>query len=265
LPDISLQALKDDGFTLLPSVFSSEEMDSQTASLTEALRRASESVLERQGVVYAARNVLEVWPQTESIWRRQPLFDLLEEVLGNRFGLVRVLYFDKPPEASWSLPWHKDLTVAVRKNHLPSSHFRNPTTKAGVPHVEAHLDLLENMVTARIHLDDMTIANGPIRVMPGSHLSGKAVLYDELKSRTIIAKRGDVLLIRPLVAHCSLPSAANTPGHRRILHLEFAGQPNLHDGYEWHDYLWGKEPCSLTRETSPLRRAQLNQASDLRT
>jgi hypothetical protein len=50
-------------------------------------------------------------------------------------------------------------------------------------------------------------------------------------------KRGDVLVIRPLVAHCSLPSAPDAKRHRRILHLEFAGTPDLPDGYAWHDFI----------------------------
>jgi hypothetical protein len=49
-----------------------------------------------------------------------------------------------------------------------------------------------------------------------------------------------VLLIRPLVAHCSGKSHPDTRRHRRILHLEFAASPHLPDGYAWHDFLPGK-------------------------
>ena len=41
---------------------------------------------------------------------------------------------------------------------------------------------------------------------------------------TLFADRGDVVLIRPLLAHCSNRSFPNTNCHRRILHLEFAGR-----------------------------------------
>src|SRR6266404_493411 len=99
--------------------------------------------------------------------------EAMAAVLGPDFGLVRVLFFDKPPGGSWSLPAHKDLTIAVRDNRLPSRHFRNPTRKAGVPHVEAPRELLDKMLTARIHLDDVTAENGPLKVIPGSHRLGK--------------------------------------------------------------------------------------------
>ena len=46
------------------------------------------------------------------------LASALQTALGPGLGLVRVLYFDKPPGQSWALPWHKDLTIAVRANRL---------------------------------------------------------------------------------------------------------------------------------------------------
>ena len=152
------------------------------------------------------------------MWRQPPLPELLEAVLGLGCGLVRGLFFDKPPERSWSLPWHKDLTIAVRDNRLPSRLFRKPTTKAGVPHVEAPREVLEAMLTVRIHLDDVTEENGPLFVVPGSHRTGKALALGGERPQGVFVLQGDVLVIRPLVAHSSGNSYAGTNRHRRILH-----------------------------------------------
>jgi ectoine hydroxylase-related dioxygenase (phytanoyl-CoA dioxygenase family) len=95
------------------------------------------------------------------------------------------------------------------------------------------------MLVARIHLDDVTGENGPMMVIPGSHLGGKVCSLDESKRRPALARRGDILLIRPLVEHNSLPSKPGCHSHRRILHLEFAGSLELADGYEWHDFIPG--------------------------
>ena len=191
----------------------------------------------QSGGVYGARNVLELWPPVRQLWRQPPLGSVLEELLGSELGLVRVLYFDKPPGQSWSLPWHKDMTIAVRNNRLPSAHFSKPTRKAGVPHVEAPLAILENMITARIHLDEVTEENGPLKVIPGSHHTGKKLVLGEVPPVSIHANRGDVLLMWPLLAHCSGRSHPETLRHRRILHLEFAARPELPEVYEWHDFV----------------------------
>jgi hypothetical protein len=240
MQDQRLQAIEREGFAIVPGVFAPARVDAICHELRVALdiREEATSVRSRDGNVYAARNIVTLWPAAAELWRSPPLPDLLAAVLGHKFGLVRVLYFDKPPEQTWSLPWHKDMTVAVRDNRLPSTRFARPTRKAGVPHVEAPRDLLETMLTARLHLDDVTEENGPLQVMPGSHQSGKKLdLFGE--PRSILARRGDVLLMRPLLAHSSLPSQAGTNRHRRILHLEFAGQANLPDGYAWHDFIPG--------------------------
>src|SRR5262249_47433670 len=145
------------------------------------------------GAVYAARNVLGLWPEVARVWKKPSLAQALQAALGPELGLVRVLYFDKPPGQSWALPWHQDLTVAVRDNRCGGRAFRRPTTKAGVPHVEAPVEVLEHMLTARVHLDEVTRENGPLKVVAGSHHSGKTLALDDAGVRTLCCAAGDVL------------------------------------------------------------------------
>jgi hypothetical protein len=44
-----------------------------------------------------------------------------------------------------------------------------------------------------------------------------------------------VLLVRPLVTHCSRKSRSNNL-RRRVIHLEFASAEPLPEGYEWHEF-----------------------------
>jgi hypothetical protein len=239
MPDIEHYSgrVNADGFALVPAVFPGPQVDEILDGLTAALSGEGGTIRSQEGRVYAARNVLALWPPAAGVWRRPPLPELLAALLGPAFGLVRALYFDKPPEQTWALPWHKDLTIAVRDNRLPSARFGKPTRKAGVPHIEAPVEVLERMLTARIHLDEVTEENGPLRVVPGSHRSGERLTLDERQPQSVLAGRGDVLLIRPLVAHCSNRSRPGTGRHRRILHLEFAASAELPDGYTWHTFI----------------------------
>jgi ectoine hydroxylase-related dioxygenase (phytanoyl-CoA dioxygenase family) len=74
-------------------------------------------------------------------------------------------------------------------------------TKAGVPHFIASDDFLRQMLTLRIHLDEVTDENGPLRVIRGSHVSSKSEAVGVEEAVTIYAKPGDVLI------------AANTSSH----------------------------------------------------
>lgn len=228
----------DDGFTLVEAVFDSAECDRLTRELEAALVVCSDErvVLRRANrAIFGARNLLTVFPQAALLWRKQPLIDVLVSVLGGQCGLVRGLYFDKPPESTWSLPWHQDRTIAVQDHALPSERFRNRTTKGGVPHVEAPDELLRQMLTLRIHLDEVTEENGPLQVLPGTHTGGATA--SARPPAAILAKAGDVLAMRPLLSHCSGVSKAETNRHRRVIHLEFAAMRELPDGYQWHEYL----------------------------
>jgi len=67
--------------------------------------------------------------------------------------------------------WHQDLTFSVdKKLDLPG--YGPWTIKQDQYSVQPPLDLLENIFTIRIHLDDTDEKNGALRVIPGLHLKG---------------------------------------------------------------------------------------------
>jgi Phytanoyl-CoA dioxygenase (PhyH) len=239
--DARIGALRVDGYVVVAGCFSPAEIDTIRDKGVAALvrDRVGGTLRGDDGSVYGARNVTRICANAASVWRRPPLPRLLIDVLGPRFGLVRVLFFDKPPEQTWALPWHRDLTIAVKNNRLPSERFRKPTFKAGVPHIQAPQDVLQNMLTLRLHLDDVTPENGPLRVVPGSHRDLTASDGTVRPPVTILAAAGDVLVLRPLLLHCSNRSHPGTRRHRRVLHLEFAAAPDLPDRFAWHEFVSG--------------------------
>ena len=160
------------------------------------------------------------------------------------------MFFDKPPDRTWTLPWHKDTSIAVRVNSIKSTSFSRPTTKAGVPHFIACDDVLKQMLTLRIHLDEVTDENGPLKVLPGSHTSSTSEGNGMNSVSTIHSNVGDVLAMRPLISHASGSSHEGTRRHRRILHLEFAANVVLPDGAEWHDFVRPSRPQPRTIDLS---------------
>jgi ectoine hydroxylase-related dioxygenase (phytanoyl-CoA dioxygenase family) len=228
--------LQDTGFAIIKNVLESDQITRWIEALDALFLTDQATIKNRQGAVYAARNILSALPSCCDISRIDSLTSVLKDVLGEDYGLVRGLYFDKHPERTWSLPWHKDLTIAVKDNTIPTTEFSKPTTKSGVAHVEAPESILSRMLTLRIHLDQVTESNGPLEVAVGSHANGKRP-DENHKVEKILVNSGDVLAMRPMLSHASGSSDPNTDQHRRILHLEFAADRNLPDGYQWHQYL----------------------------
>jgi len=115
--------------------------------------------------------------------------------------------FDKTASENWPVLWHQDLTIAVIEEKAATG-YSIWSHKDGSPHVQPPVELLENMVTIRLHLDDATAANGALRVIPGSHCNGK-ISPNDIKSyhkedvTTCECLTGDVLLMSPLLLHSS--------------------------------------------------------------
>lgn len=163
------------------------------------------------------------------------LASLAGAALGENASVVRVLYFDKQPGSNWKLPYHQDLTICVR-DRRDMAGFGPWSVKDGHDHVQPERAILEGMVAIRLHLDDCGRSNGALRVLPGTHKLGKlsaAEVDSEVEAGEEVfaqASRGDAILMRPLLLHASSP--AQTPDHRRVLHIEYsAGE--LPSPLEW--------------------------------
>lgn len=234
-------AIDQRGLAILPGAFSPERVACLASDLARALPHAGSSVLQSRGHVYGVRNLIDVWPPALTVAQEAALHEVVSGLLGERFGLVRSLFFDKPPGRTWSLPWHRDLTIAVREARGSAEGFRRPTVKAGIPHVEAPAWLLRAMLTVRVALDDVGDDNGPLLVIPGSHVDDPDHIPSEhdlgTLAQAVHMRAGDAFFIRPLVLHRSGPSKAGTAHHRRTLHFEFATALALPGGLEWHRFL----------------------------
>ncbi|MDF1813824.1 MAG: phytanoyl-CoA dioxygenase family protein [Verrucomicrobiales bacterium] len=207
------------GFSIVRSVLTDAEI--------EQLKKEIDLLPERQGK-NCFRDICSLSPRCLSLAAK----------LGRRFAegmiCVRSILFDKTPDRNWPVAWHQDMTISVgRKVEVPG--YSCWTVKGGVDSVQPPLDVLESMVTVRLHLDDTPGENGALSVVPGSHLLGKIdtdeirkYIYDNVVCE---CKAGDVMLMSPLILHSSRRSTQ--PGHRRVLHLEYAEESSLAAELEW--------------------------------
>lgn len=156
-------------------------------------------------------------------------------VLGPLSRPVRAILFDKTAETNWSLAWHQDRTICVRRR-IDVGGFGPWTIKGGLQHVAPPFDLLARMVTLRVHFDDVPATNAPLLIAPGSHTEGRVpvnAIKEVVRRRgtqACIAEAGDVWLYATPILHAS--EAAINPMHRRVLQLDFAAE-DLPGGLEW--------------------------------
>ena len=148
---------------------------------------------------------------------------------------VQCTYFEKSSARNWLVPVHQDQSIPVAAR-VDAPGWRGWSEKEGSLFVQAPVAVLEQLVAVRLHLDDCSAVDGPLRVVPGSHRLG--LLADEEASRlraqstevVCEARQGDALLLRPLLLHAS--SKASGHSLRRVLHFLF-GPPELPQGLRW--------------------------------
>ncbi len=163
------------------------------------------------------------------------LLGLAQSVLGVNARAVKGIFFDKNPTANWLVPWHQDLTITVsERREVPG--FGPWSVKHGLVHVQPPAEIMEGILALRIHLDDTGPDNGALHVLPATHRHGRipsaeiSKYVETIEPAVCAARRGDVLLMCPLLLHSSQPSVS--PTHRRVVHLEYTAI-NLPGGLEW--------------------------------
>jgi ectoine hydroxylase-related dioxygenase (phytanoyl-CoA dioxygenase family) len=221
----STPSIAKDGFFIVRNVLHSNAI----THLVEA------SVLPEDGRG-GVRNLLDI-PAFRALANSAQIRALIEPILGAEAFPVRGILFDKTGNANWKVPWHQDVTIAVT-NKVDAAGYGPWSVKAGVQHVQPPPQILENMLSVRIHLDDCPAVNGALRVLPATHLHGKlsqAKIESAVLRKapvTCEASAGDALLMRPLLVHASSPSS--TPSHRRVIHFDYANV-DLADGLGWRE------------------------------
>lgn len=171
------------------------------------------------------RNADKKFPSINTLITNTKLLDKAKQYLNGEPSVVRVILFDKTPDNNWLVTWHQDKTICVSEQKEVSG-WGPWTLKDGIHHVQPSLDVLNQMVTFRIHLDDSTLETGCLRVIPNSHSQG-VLSNTQIQEITntqnavdCIAGAGSILVMRPHLLHAS--SKATIPSQRRVIHVEYS-------------------------------------------
>jgi hypothetical protein len=164
---------------------------------------------------------------SQTPWRRS------RAVLGDRTVPFRATLFDKSRSSNWLVTWHQDTALPLVER-MEASGWGPWSIKEGVHYAHAPREALEGVLALRVHLDDSTPGNGPLRAIPDTHRQG--VLSDSdiqrISFRTAgvecVAPGGGVIAMSPLLISASSKSENALP--RRVLHIEYSARNRFTDG-----------------------------------
>ena len=214
------KTIAENGFVVLPGLFSQKYLDRLLQEINESAPRRS-----RAGM----RHALGLAPVAE-LSQQPQMIELARGVLGQDAFPFRATLFDKSTAANWLVVWHQDTALPLcARLELPG--WGPWSVKEGLHYAHAPAATLSKVLALRVHFDDSTIENGPLRVLAGTHALG--VLSDdsvhEVATRIVpvdcVVPKGGIVAMRPLLIHASSKSHAEMP--RRVLHIEYAASDSI--------------------------------------
>ena len=215
--------ISDLGYGIVPECLSNQECE----EIVEVLS-ADAGSRGRAGARHLMKN-----PAVSGLANDNRLKELAGAWLGSLPVPFRATLFEKSGTANWLIPWHQDTALPLMER-FDLAGWGPWSEKAGASYAHAPAWALSRVVALRVHLDASDADNGPLRVIPGSHLGG--VLSDQTVLEVVSTSdfveccvpQGGVIAMRPLIIHSS--SKLRSAKSRRVLHIEYADALDLADG-----------------------------------
>lgn len=209
------RSVEERGFAIVPAVLTKPEIRKLGQDLAcQGLNRS------RAGIRHALKHA-----GVSELASDERLLGVAQHVLGNDALPFRATLFDKSPHANWLVVWHQDTALPLRQRQETLG-WGPWSVKDRVTYAHAPATALGQVLALRVHLDDSTADNGPLRVLPGTHnmgvLSDEEIhrLAEQLTSQDCVVPKGGILAMRPLIVHAS--SKSRSEATRRVLHIEYA-------------------------------------------
>ena len=210
------------GFALIPELLAAVECE----AIANLAQPASPSV--------GSRSLL-AQPWCATLAHRLRSHAGISQLMPAAYVAVQCTFFEKSTEQNWLVPVHQDLSIPVAER-VADPNLHGWSEKEGSTFVHAPVEILEQLIAVRLHLDPCEAADGPLRVVPGSHQLGilspeeSVRVRDEGSEVSCELGRGGALIMRPLILHAS--SKAKGESRRRVLHFVF-GPPGLPHRLRW--------------------------------
>jgi ectoine hydroxylase-related dioxygenase (phytanoyl-CoA dioxygenase family) len=224
--------LRENGFSVIHDVYNKDEITGIIKCINEADQ--DKNTFRKSTDLFAIRQFLKEIPAAASFIFNKQLTHIIQEVFGKDYFVVKSIYFDKPGTSNWYVSYHQDLTISVDKKLILEG-FGPWTVKQNQFAVQPPLNILQNICTIRIHLDDTDQDNGALRVVPGSHNNihrPETIEHIEEKAVVCTVPKGSIMIMKPLLMHSS--GRTTNERKRRVVHIEYSNMA-LPDPLQWSE------------------------------
>ncbi|MDQ8141043.1 phytanoyl-CoA dioxygenase family protein [Chryseobacterium sp. CFS15] len=213
--------IQENGFTVINNIFSDTEIE-EISKVIQNIDTSKETFRKSEDL-FAIRQFLKEVPDVKDLVFNENLKEIIKEIFGEKYLVVKSIYFDKPEKSNWYVAYHQDLTISVDKK-IDLENFGSWTTKQNQFAVQPPLDILENIFTIRIHLDDTDENNGALKVVPKSHAKGiyrpETIDWSVETENICNVEKGGIMIMKPLLLHGS--NRTTNGKKRRVIHIEFS-------------------------------------------
>ncbi|GAE64755.1 phytanoyl-CoA dioxygenase family protein [Chryseobacterium indologenes] len=225
------------GFSVINTVFSDDEVE-EIINVLSSIDTSRENFRKSEDL-FAIRQFLKEIPDIKELIFTENLKKVIREIFGEKYFVVKSIYFDKPETSNWYVAYHQDLTISVDKK-MELQGFGPWTTKQNQFAVQPPMDILENIYTIRIHLDDTDENNGALKVIPESHSKGiyrpETIDWKVETENICNVRKGGIMLMKPLTLHGS--NRTTNGKKRRVIHIEFSDM-ELPEALKWSEKMNG--------------------------
>ncbi|MGG8495456.1 phytanoyl-CoA dioxygenase family protein [Tenacibaculum sp. TC6] len=232
--------LEENGFSVLTDLYSDNEI-SRILACIENTEQDENSFMKTKDL-FAIRQLIKNIPELTDLLFNKKLTELISDLSESEYFLTKAIYFDKPSKSNWFVAYHQDLSISVDKK-VNLENYVNWTVKKGQYGVQPPIEILQDTITIRIHLDKTDKNNGALKVIPKSHLNGiiRADSQDWILENEFICEieKGGAMLMKPLTLHAS--NRTTNGKKRRVIHLEF-NKHNLTNPLGWLEHYEVKKP-----------------------
>jgi ectoine hydroxylase-related dioxygenase (phytanoyl-CoA dioxygenase family) len=234
-PNELKEKISRDGFAIVDNLLTDDEIADLLSVILQV--DTSKPTFRKTNDLFAIRQFFKEIPAAADIVFNDKLTELVTNIFGDDFFVVKSIYFDKPKNSNWFVSYHQDLTISVDKK-FDVQGYGPWTTKHNQFAVQPPLEILQDNFTIRIHLDNTSEENGALRVIAKSHKRGvyrpEAIDWTIETETVCNVPKGGAMIMKPLLLHSSGRTTNNNK--RRVIHIEFSRSP-LPNDLNWSEFM----------------------------